>query len=308
MQTRMLEHGAELFSWLAEGAHFYVCGDATRMAKDVDAALHEIVARHGGMEPTTRPSTSPPCGGRSGTSATSTDCERSSWSGDGGLVVTAVGVALLLTGVMPSTGLVRLLLSAPAGLIRSMTASSRWRVLSQSCRAPHRTGPTSATVRRTHVHAGRTVELVGGHGAGLTRHLARTGEMVVELAGPVRPARRAGAKSDAIDAERAARDALSRSRLAAPRTGPERAALQALLTARRSAVDAASTAQRQLRALVITSPEPVRARFRGPPLPETRRARSPFQHGDAPWTMRRRAEIAINLAARTVAGRTEPVR
>ena len=51
VQTRMREHGAELFSWLAEGAHFYVCGDATHMAKDVDAALHEIVARHGGMEP-----------------------------------------------------------------------------------------------------------------------------------------------------------------------------------------------------------------------------------------------------------------
>ena len=51
VQTRMREHGAELFSWLADGAHFYVCGDATHMAKDVDAALHEIVARHGGMPP-----------------------------------------------------------------------------------------------------------------------------------------------------------------------------------------------------------------------------------------------------------------
>jgi transposase len=107
------------------------------------------------------------------------------------------------------------------------------------------------------------IEGAGGYGAGLTRHLTRRGEMVVELDRPVRPARRAGAKSDVIDAERAARDALSRVRLAAPKTGPERAALQALLTARRSAVDAASTAQRQLRALVITAPEPVRARFRG---------------------------------------------
>jgi hypothetical protein len=107
------------------------------------------------------------------------------------------------------------------------------------------------------------IEGAGGYGAGLTRHLTRTGEMVVELDRPVRPARRAGAKSDAIDAERAARDALARTTLAAPKTGPERAALQALLVARRSAVDAATTAQRQLRALVITAPEPVRARFRG---------------------------------------------
>ena len=50
VQTRMREHGAELFSWLAGGAHFYVCGDATHMAKDVDAALHEVVARHGAMD------------------------------------------------------------------------------------------------------------------------------------------------------------------------------------------------------------------------------------------------------------------
>ena len=107
------------------------------------------------------------------------------------------------------------------------------------------------------------VEGAGGYGAGLARHLADTAELVVELDRPVRPARRAGAKSDVIDAERAARDALARTHLAAPKTGPERAALQALLTARRSAVDAATTAQRQLRALVITAPEPVRARFRG---------------------------------------------
>jgi hypothetical protein len=107
------------------------------------------------------------------------------------------------------------------------------------------------------------IEGAGGCGAGLARHLAEEAELVVELDRPVRPARRAGAKSDVIDAERAARDALARTKLAAPKTGPERAALQALLAERRSAVDAATTAQRQLRALVITAPEQVRARFRG---------------------------------------------
>jgi sulfite reductase alpha subunit-like flavoprotein len=45
----MREQGAELFAWLEEGAHFYVCGDAARMAKDVDTALKAVVARHGGM-------------------------------------------------------------------------------------------------------------------------------------------------------------------------------------------------------------------------------------------------------------------
>ncbi|MER7281936.1 bifunctional nitrate reductase/sulfite reductase flavoprotein subunit alpha [Dactylosporangium sp. NPDC000244] len=50
VQDRMREHGAQLWAWLQDGAHFYVCGDATRMAKDVDAALREIVAAHGGMD------------------------------------------------------------------------------------------------------------------------------------------------------------------------------------------------------------------------------------------------------------------
>ncbi|MFF4891848.1 IS110 family RNA-guided transposase [Micromonospora chersina] len=103
----------------------------------------------------------------------------------------------------------------------------------------------------------------GGYGAGLARHLADAGELVVELDRPVRPTRRAGAKSDPIDAERAARDALARTRLAQPKTGPERAALQMRLTARRAAVEAGADAQRQLHAMVITAPEVVRARFRG---------------------------------------------
>ncbi|RRA49606.1 sulfite reductase flavoprotein subunit alpha [Acidipila sp. EB88] len=50
VQDRMLERGAELWHWLGEGAVFYVCGDASRMAKDVDAALHTVVEQHGGMD------------------------------------------------------------------------------------------------------------------------------------------------------------------------------------------------------------------------------------------------------------------
>lgn len=103
----------------------------------------------------------------------------------------------------------------------------------------------------------------GGYGAGLARHLAAAGEMVVELDRPQRPARRGGAKSDPIDAERAARDALARTRLAQPKAGGQRAALQARLTARRAAVEASSEAQQQLHAMVTTAPEQVRARFRG---------------------------------------------
>ena len=49
VQTRMAENGKDLFAALEDGGHFYVCGDATRMAKDVDRALHDIIAREGGM-------------------------------------------------------------------------------------------------------------------------------------------------------------------------------------------------------------------------------------------------------------------
>lgn len=49
VQDRMRERGGELYAWLEEGAHFYVCGDASRMAKDVDAALKAVIATHGGM-------------------------------------------------------------------------------------------------------------------------------------------------------------------------------------------------------------------------------------------------------------------
>jgi transposase len=106
------------------------------------------------------------------------------------------------------------------------------------------------------------VEGAGGYGAGLARHLAAVGEVVVELDRPSRPARRGGRRSDPLDAQRAARDALTRTQLARPKCGAQRGALQALIAARRSAVEAATDAQRQLRALVITAPEQVRARFR----------------------------------------------
>ncbi len=50
VQTRMLEHAAQLWNWLEDGAHFYVCGDAKRMAKDVDNALHHIAREQGGLD------------------------------------------------------------------------------------------------------------------------------------------------------------------------------------------------------------------------------------------------------------------
>ncbi|HEX3496464.1 MAG TPA: sulfite reductase subunit alpha, partial [Methylocella sp.] len=50
VQDKMRKDGADLWAWLGKGAHFYVCGDAKRMAGDVDAALVQICAEHGKME------------------------------------------------------------------------------------------------------------------------------------------------------------------------------------------------------------------------------------------------------------------
>lgn len=49
VQDRIREQGAELWRWLEEGAQVYVCGDASRMAKDVDTALREVARDHGGL-------------------------------------------------------------------------------------------------------------------------------------------------------------------------------------------------------------------------------------------------------------------
>lgn len=47
VQDRLVGHGADVYAWLLEGAYFYVCGDANRMAKDVHQALEDILKTHG---------------------------------------------------------------------------------------------------------------------------------------------------------------------------------------------------------------------------------------------------------------------
>jgi NADPH-dependent sulfite reductase flavoprotein alpha-component len=51
VQDRIREHGAQVWKWLQDGAHFYVCGDANRMARDVDTALRDIATTHGHLDP-----------------------------------------------------------------------------------------------------------------------------------------------------------------------------------------------------------------------------------------------------------------
>ena len=107
------------------------------------------------------------------------------------------------------------------------------------------------------------VEGAGSFGAGLAVFLQQRGEHVLEVGRPKRPASRTGAKSDALDAVRAAREALGQERLATPRRRGQREALRVLLTTRRCATLARVAAIGQLKALMVGAPEELRAELRG---------------------------------------------
>jgi transposase len=108
------------------------------------------------------------------------------------------------------------------------------------------------------------VEGTGAYGAGLTRFLRQQQIPVVEIDRPDRKTRRWQGKSDPVDAEAAARAALARRRTGIPKQRDGRVeALRALRVARRSAVEQRSDVQRQLKALIITAPEELRAQLRG---------------------------------------------
>jgi transposase len=123
----------------------------------------------------------------------------------------------------------------------------------------------ASALRLAETHApGRrafAVEGTGSFGAGLTRFLTSQGERVLEV-GRLRRERRSGGKTDALDALRAARSVLASERPASPRAGGERQALQALVAAREGAVNAKRAGLCQLRDLMITTPEPLRAELR----------------------------------------------
>ena len=104
------------------------------------------------------------------------------------------------------------------------------------------------------------VEGTGSFGAGLTRFLVSQEERVLEV-GRLRRERQSG-KSDALDAIRAARSVLGQTRPARPRAGGEREALRALSAAREGAVTARRAGLCQLRGLLVSAPEPLRAELR----------------------------------------------
>jgi transposase len=105
------------------------------------------------------------------------------------------------------------------------------------------------------------VEGTGSYGAGLTRFLTGSGERVFEV-GRLRRERRSGGKSDALDAVRVARSVLAQKEPTMPRNNGEREALRALMAAREGAVTARRAGLCQLRGLLVTTPEPLRAELR----------------------------------------------
>jgi hypothetical protein len=112
------------------------------------------------------------------------------------------------------------------------------------------------------------IESSGSFGAGLTMFLLAQGEWVVEVDRPKRPARRNGAKSDELDAIRAAREALERDHLAQPRARGDREAVRVLLITRRGAIRARTKAINHLKALVVTAREELRHQLRNIPTDE----------------------------------------
>jgi transposase len=103
----------------------------------------------------------------------------------------------------------------------------------------------------------------GSYGAGLARFLSERGECVLEVERPARSGSRARLKSDALDAERAARQVLAGAAAGLPRLGSQTQALRALLTTREGAVSACTAALNELRALIVGAPPELRERLQG---------------------------------------------
>jgi transposase len=107
------------------------------------------------------------------------------------------------------------------------------------------------------------VEGTGAYGAGLARRLREQVE-VIEVDRPNRKTRRLQGKSDPIDAIAAARAALAGDRTGVPKQRDGRVeALRNLRVARRSAIDQRADAQRQIKTLIVTAPDELRAQLRG---------------------------------------------
>jgi hypothetical protein len=118
---------------------------------------------------------------------------------------------------------------------------------------------------RRHEATRWAIEGTGSFGAGLTTLLLASGERVVEVEPPQRTPRRAGVKSDDIDAVRAARQALAGVGVSEPRRRGEHEAIRVLLTTRSQAIEFRTRAITAAHAIVVSAPDSLRERLRSMP-------------------------------------------
>ena len=182
--------------------------------------------------------------------------------------------------------------TAPAGALVAGTAAA---TNTQGYRALLRLADRHAPGRRAWA-----IEGTGSYGAGLRRYLHARRESVLEVSRIPRGERRLRGKDDRLDATRTARAALASETLALPRAGERREALRLLLVARRSAVDVRREALSQLRAVIVTAPEPLREQLRRLPtgalLDRCSRLRRTHSAAD---------ELATRLVLRSLARRIQ---
>jgi transposase len=143
------------------------------------------------------------------------------------------------------------------------------------------------------------IEGSGSYGAGLARFLSEHGEAVLEVSRTLRAERRLAGKNDTLDAVRIARAALASEALALPRAGERREAMRLLLIARRSAVDVRREALTQLRAVIVTAPEPLREQLRRLSLAKLLDRCSRLRRSARPAP----DELAVRLVLRSLARR-----
>jgi transposase len=170
-------------------------------------------------------------------------------------------------------------------LIRSVS----WPSTPRSCRETYQSVPCLAR------------DASGGNGQlwrGLSVFLQREGELVLEVDRPRRPARRDRAKSDELDAIRAAREALSREHLARPRQRGEREALRVLLATRDSAVRSKRAAITLMKGLLVSAAPALREGLRAVPTGEQLGRCARLRIGPTQDSEQRATPIAIRASAR----------
>ncbi|MFI0772954.1 IS110 family transposase [Streptomyces sp. NPDC021218] len=138
------------------------------------------------------------------------------------------------------------------------------------------------------------LEGAGCYGAGLSRWLRQRGHRVVEVNRPDRQARRRRGKSDAVDAEAAARAVQAGNATAIPKTGDGAVEMiRALRVARRSAMKARTQAVNQLKSLIVTAPDTLREHVRGLQRAELIRTVTRWRPGAEPDTLAMVTKLAM---------------